>query len=58
MSGEPSCALSLHRLFAALRPAPDVFTKDEKEVQLHGEGPFAITYFNPADDPRGAKSER
>jgi anti-sigma factor ChrR (cupin superfamily) len=20
-------------------------------VQLHGEGPFAITYVNPADDP-------
>ncbi len=23
-------------------------------VQVNGEGPFAITYVNPADDPRGA----
>jgi len=23
-------------------------------VQVHGMGPFAITYVNPADDPRGA----
>jgi quercetin dioxygenase-like cupin family protein len=22
-------------------------------VQVHGEGPFAITYLNPKDDPRG-----
>jgi len=21
-------------------------------VQVHGQGPFAITYVNPADDPR------
>lgn len=24
-------------------------------VQVHGQGPFAITYVNAADDPRGAK---
>jgi quercetin dioxygenase-like cupin family protein len=24
-------------------------------VQVHGEGPFAITYINPADDPRNRK---
>ena len=24
-------------------------------VQVHGEGPFNITYINPADDPRKAK---
>lgn len=24
-------------------------------VQVHGEGPFAIDYVNPADDPRNAK---
>ena len=35
-----------------------VFTKDVTELQIHGEGPFAITYFNSADDPRTAKSER
>jgi len=23
-------------------------------VQVHGEGPFAITYVNPKDDPRNA----
>ena len=23
-------------------------------VQVHGQGPFAITYVNPKDDPRGA----
>lgn len=23
-------------------------------VQVHGRGPFAITYVNPADDPRGS----
>lgn len=23
-------------------------------VQVHGEGPFLITYINPKDDPRGA----
>jgi len=22
-------------------------------LQIHGQGPFAITYVNPADDPRG-----
>ena len=27
-------------------------------VQVHGEGPFAITYVNPADDPRGATASR
>jgi hypothetical protein len=24
-------------------------------VQVHGTGPFAITYVNPADDPRQQK---
>ena len=24
-------------------------------IQIHGKGPFAITYVNPADDPRNAK---
>jgi hypothetical protein len=24
-------------------------------VQVHGIGPFAITYVNPKDDPRNAK---
>jgi quercetin dioxygenase-like cupin family protein len=24
-------------------------------IQIHGKGPFAIKYVNPADDPRNAK---
>src|SRR5262245_6276500 len=28
------------------------FTKDEVIVQLNGNGPWVITYVNPADDPR------
>ena len=27
----------------------------ETIVQIHGKGPFAIKYVNPADDPRNAK---
>ena len=29
--------------------------KGETVVQVHGTGPFAINYVNPADDPRNAK---
>mgnify|MGYP001287850525 CR=1 FL=1 len=28
------------------------FTKEETVVQIHGMGPWGITYVNPADDPR------
>ena len=28
------------------------FTKEEALIQLHGIGPWGITYVNPADDPR------
>jgi len=29
------------------------YTTDEPvEIQLHGVGPWGITYLNPADDPR------
>lgn len=28
------------------------FTKEETVVQIHGIGPWGITYLNPADDPR------
>jgi quercetin dioxygenase-like cupin family protein len=31
------------------------WAKGATVVQVHGEGPFAITYVNPADDPRNAK---
>jgi uncharacterized RmlC-like cupin family protein len=27
------------------------WASDETVVQVHGQGPFAITYVNPADDP-------
>lgn len=27
--------------------------RGETEVQLHGFGPWGITYINPTDDPRG-----
>lgn len=28
------------------------YTKKETEVQVHGMGPWTLTYVNPADDPR------
>ena len=31
------------------------WAKGETVVQLHGFGPWAINYINPADDPRNAK---
>ncbi|TBR18795.1 MAG: DUF4437 domain-containing protein [Chitinophagaceae bacterium] len=31
------------------------FTNQESIVQLHGLGPWTITYVNPADDPRNKK---
>jgi len=27
-------------------------------VQVHGQGPFAITYVNPADDPQKSQSSK
>jgi hypothetical protein len=29
-----------------------VWTKEETVVQVHGVGPWGVTYVNPADDPR------
>jgi len=29
-----------------------LWTKEEAIVQVHGVGPWGITYVNPADDPR------
>ncbi len=31
------------------------WAEGETVIQLHGDGPWAITYVNPADDPRNAK---
>jgi quercetin dioxygenase-like cupin family protein len=40
--------------FAALEPGVRhfAFTKGATTLQLHGVGPWALTYVNPADDPR------
>jgi quercetin dioxygenase-like cupin family protein len=40
--------------FMAINPGTEHFfyTKEEVEIQLHGIGPWGITYVNPADDPR------
>lgn len=32
-----------------------VYTTGPALVEVSGQGPFAITYVNPTDDPRGAK---
>lgn len=32
--------------------------KTETVIQVHGMGPFALTYVNPADDPRGAAAPK
>lgn len=32
------------------------WAEGETEIQLHGVGPWAINYLNPADDPRNAKT--
>jgi quercetin dioxygenase-like cupin family protein len=39
---------------AIMQPKTNHFawTKDETVVQLHGIGPWAVNYVNPADDPR------
>ena len=31
------------------------YTEGETVLQLHGKGPWTITYVNPADDPRGGR---
>ncbi|WP_413578130.1 cupin domain-containing protein [Bdellovibrio sp. HCB290] len=43
--------------FARMKAGTHHFARAEKEtvVQLNGMGPWAITYINPADDPRAAK---
>jgi quercetin dioxygenase-like cupin family protein len=33
------------------------WAKGKTVVQVHGTGPFAITYVNPSDDPRNAKTQ-
>ncbi len=40
--------------FAALQPGVRHYAEAQGEtlIQLHGEGPWGLTYVNPADDPR------
>lgn len=40
--------------FAYMQPKSHhfAFTRDATEIQLHGVGPWGITYINPKDDPR------
>ena len=40
--------------FAIMQPKTNHFawTKEETIIQVHGFGPWAINYVNPADDPR------
>ena len=40
--------------FAIMPPGAPMFgyTKEETVIQLHGVGPWGLTYLNPADDPR------
>ncbi|MBI4962786.1 MAG: cupin domain-containing protein [Desulfomonile tiedjei] len=40
--------------FAVFQPGHSMFAwaGEETVVQLHGVGPWGITYLNPADDPR------
>ena len=33
-------------------------TKGETVVQLHGTGPWGVTYVNPADDPRSKAAKK
>jgi quercetin dioxygenase-like cupin family protein len=44
----------------ALMPAEErhyAWTKQGATVQVHGVGPFAITYVNPSDDPRSTATK-
>jgi hypothetical protein len=40
--------------FVAMQPGTHHFAEAQGEtvLQLHGVGPWSITYLNPADDPR------
>ena len=52
---DPSAMTSLPAgTFAALDPGVRHFAEAEGEtiLQLHGDGPWSLTYVNPADDPR------
>ena len=54
-------ASALHELGAgsfSVMPAEErhfAYTKDGATIQVHGTGPFTVTYVDPADDPRRTK---
>jgi quercetin dioxygenase-like cupin family protein len=56
--GEKFDTAAMNRLptgtFAALEPGTRHFAEAQGEtiLQLHGVGPWGLTYVNPADDPR------
>ena len=47
VGGFASLPADMHHSFMA---------KSAATIQVHGTGPFAITYVNPADDPRTKKT--
>ena len=54
-----SATTELHQggfVVAAAQAHHYVIARGETIVQVHGMGPFAITYVNPQDDPRNASS--
>jgi hypothetical protein len=34
------------------------FTKEETIIQVHGNGPFTVTYVNSADDPKNVEAKK
>jgi hypothetical protein len=53
-NGNPSFVVegTWPKFCASLPQGHFAWTNEETIVQLHGVGPWAITYVNPADDPR------
>ena len=36
----------------------DAMAKTDLEIQVHGMGPFKLTYVNPADDPSTREAKK
>lgn len=52
---DPSKTTALSTGSVSIMPAKTnhfAWTKEETVVQVHGIGPFAVTYVDPGDDPR------
>ena len=41
-----------HMMILPAKTPHFAWTQEETVIQLHGTGPWGITYLNPADDPR------